>query len=70
MHENAPRPPFAGTAIDVVALAASAGGIQALSQVLGGLPANFPAAVVVVQHVAHGTKAPSPTSWPARRHCR
>jgi two-component system chemotaxis response regulator CheB len=38
-------------AFDVVALAASAGGLTALSQLLGGLPANFPAAVVVVQHL-------------------
>ena len=38
-------------AFDVVALAASAGGLRALSQVLGGLPAGFPAALVVVQHL-------------------
>src|SRR5215468_12129571 len=43
--------PFPGAAFDVVALAASAGGIQALSRVLGSLPGNFPAAVVVVQHL-------------------
>ena len=43
--------PFPGAAFDVVALAASAGGIQALSRVLAGLPAAFPAAVVVVQHL-------------------
>jgi two-component system chemotaxis response regulator CheB len=33
-----------------VAIAASAGGIQATSRVLAGLPVDFPAAVVVVQH--------------------
>jgi len=38
-------------AFEVVALAASAGGLRALSQVLGGLPAGFPAALVVVQHL-------------------
>jgi two-component system chemotaxis response regulator CheB len=38
-------------AFDVVAMAASAGGLNALSQVLGSLPANFPDAVVVVQHL-------------------
>jgi two-component system chemotaxis response regulator CheB len=38
-------------AYDIVALAASAGGLRALSEVLGGLPAGFPAAVVVVQHL-------------------
>jgi two-component system chemotaxis response regulator CheB len=36
---------------DVVALAASAGGLAALSQVLAGLPADFPAAIVIVQHL-------------------
>jgi len=34
-----------------VALAASAGGLNALTHVLGALPAGFPAAVVVVQHL-------------------
>jgi two-component system chemotaxis response regulator CheB len=36
---------------EIVALAASAGGLRALSEVLAGLPANFPAALVVVQHL-------------------
>jgi two-component system chemotaxis response regulator CheB len=40
-------PPY----FDVVALAASAGGLRALTQVLHGLPASFPSAVVVVQHL-------------------
>jgi two-component system chemotaxis response regulator CheB len=44
------EPPGAA-AFDVVALAASAGGLTALSEVLSGLPAAFPAAVVVVQHL-------------------
>ena len=34
----------------LVVLAASAGGLHALSVVLGGLPADFPAALIVVQH--------------------
>jgi two-component system, chemotaxis family, protein-glutamate methylesterase/glutaminase len=38
-------------AYDVVALAASAGGLSALSQLLGELPEDFPAALVVVQHL-------------------
>ena len=42
---------FPGAAFDVVALAASAGGLRALSHVLAGLPASFPAATVVVQHL-------------------
>ncbi len=52
MSRNNICPPFPGTAYDVVALAASLGGLQALSQVLGSLPADFPAAVVVVQHTS------------------
>jgi len=38
-------------AFDVVAVAASAGGLKALSDLLSALPAEFPAAVVVVQHL-------------------
>ena len=36
---------------EIVALAASAGGLKALTEVLAGLPAAFPAALVVVQHL-------------------
>jgi two-component system chemotaxis response regulator CheB len=36
---------------DVVAIAASAGGLSALSRVLGELPTSFPAALVVIQHL-------------------
>src|SRR3954466_12617986 len=36
---------------DVVALAASAGGLNALTHVLEALPVDFPAALVVVQHL-------------------
>ena len=36
---------------DIVAIAASAGGITALGRVLGGLPVGFPVPVVVVQHL-------------------
>ncbi|HEY7288534.1 MAG TPA: chemotaxis protein CheB [Vicinamibacterales bacterium] len=34
----------------VVVIGASAGGIEALSTILGGLPKDFPAPIVVVQH--------------------
>jgi two-component system chemotaxis response regulator CheB len=40
-------PPF-----EVVALAASAGGLNALSDVLAALPSDFRAAIVLVQHLA------------------
>ena len=36
---------------DIVLLAASAGGLAAISTVLGALPADFPVPVVVVQHL-------------------
>jgi two-component system chemotaxis response regulator CheB len=39
-----------GTGFDLVAIAASWGGPSALTRLLAGLPADFPAAVAVVQH--------------------
>lgn len=36
----------------VIAMATSAGGLKALSVILGGLPADFPAAIAIVMHVA------------------
>lgn len=40
-----------GGDFEVVAIASSAGGITALSRVLGALPAQFPVPVLVVQHL-------------------
>lgn len=40
-----------GDPYDIVALAASAGGLNALSTVLGSLQEHFPATIVVVQHL-------------------
>ncbi len=54
MEEKAKRrlpPPLSGSAFDVVALAASAGGLTAISRILSALPADFPAAIVIVQHL-------------------
>ena len=42
---------FPNTAFDVVVVAASAGGVNALGRLLGDLPAQFPAAIVIVQHI-------------------
>jgi two-component system chemotaxis response regulator CheB len=39
-------------AFPVIAMAASVGGLNALSVILGGLPANFPAAIAIVMHLA------------------
>jgi two-component system, chemotaxis family, protein-glutamate methylesterase/glutaminase len=38
-------------AFDVIAIATSAGGLKALSQVLAALPKDFPCAIVIVQHL-------------------
>jgi two-component system chemotaxis response regulator CheB len=53
-NENNHQPQIgehAVAAFEIVALAASAGGLAALSCVLGGLPAAFPVPVTVVQHL-------------------
>lgn len=42
---------FNHAAFDIVALASSAGGLNALSVVLSELPEDFPASVVIVQHL-------------------
>src|SRR5215470_19306351 len=49
--------PYSTRYYDVVALGASAGGLNALSQVLKGLPRTFPSSIVVVQHVSPGHKS-------------
>ncbi len=49
-REVSPTAP-AGTAYDVVAVATSAGGLKALTRVLASLPEDFPAAIVIVQHL-------------------
>jgi two-component system chemotaxis response regulator CheB len=41
-----------GRSFPVIAMAASVGGLKALSVILGGLPANFPAAIAIVMHLA------------------
>ncbi len=51
-QEGNVRPPrFPRANFDVVAIAASAGGLRALRELLSGLPAGFPAAVTIVQHL-------------------
>jgi two-component system chemotaxis response regulator CheB len=51
-----PRSPY--TAFDVVVMAASLGGFAALSQVLSALPADFPAFIMVVQHLSPTSSSP------------
>jgi two-component system, chemotaxis family, protein-glutamate methylesterase/glutaminase len=45
------RIPGLVSGFEIVALAASAGGLNALTDVLAALPRDFPAALVVVQHL-------------------
>ena len=40
--------------IELIGIAASTGGPQALSQVLGELPSNFPCPILLVQHICEG----------------
>jgi two-component system, chemotaxis family, protein-glutamate methylesterase/glutaminase len=54
MSRPAPKPvrsAVASTAFDVVVIGASAGGLNAVEHVLKALPPDFPAAVIVVQHL-------------------
>jgi two-component system response regulator WspF len=55
-------PPASHPAVPVLALGTSTGGPQALSQVLGALPARCAAAVLVVQHIA-AEFTPSLATW-------
>lgn len=48
--------------VEVVAIAASTGGPAALGQVLSRLPADLPAPILVVQHIAEGF-VPGLASW-------
>src|SRR3954447_14110157 len=45
---------------DIVVIGASAGGLQALEQLGAGLPADLPASVFVVWHLAPGVKSVLP----------
>jgi len=52
--ERRPRSPAraARGSYPVIAMAASEGGLKALSVILSGLPADFPAAIAIVMHLA------------------
>lgn len=53
-------PAYAKRRFDVVAIGTSAGGLNALSEVLRNLPRSFPSSIVVVQHLS-----PTHKSWMA-----
>jgi len=50
-RDTAARKPAIKPAFDVVAMAASAGGLNAIGKVLEALPGDFPAPIVIVQHL-------------------
>jgi two-component system chemotaxis response regulator CheB len=47
----------ASRSFPVIAMAASVGGLKALSVILGGLPGDFPAAIAIVMHVSPDHKS-------------
>jgi two-component system, chemotaxis family, protein-glutamate methylesterase/glutaminase len=51
MDEGLPRSLVSEAAYDVVAMAASAGGLAALTRVISGLGEGFPVPILVVQHL-------------------
>lgn len=50
-HEDRILSHFPNVAFNVVVIAASAGGLSAISEILSHLPSDFPAAIIVVQHL-------------------
>jgi len=57
-----PRAPALAPGQRLVAIGASAGGPAALAELLGALPSDFPAAIVIVQHV-DAQFAPEMANW-------
>jgi two-component system, chemotaxis family, protein-glutamate methylesterase/glutaminase len=58
-QSNSPAHPVTPSPLKAVVLVGAAGGLKALSQLLLALPPNFPAAVIVMQHL----DAQADTSW-------
>ena len=57
-HRASKVPALPATAnFPVIAMAASVGGLAALSVILGGLPAKFPAAIAIVMHLSPDHKS-------------
>ena len=45
---------------DVIVIGASAGGVEALQQIVGGLPRDFPAVILVAIHLLPGVRSELP----------
>jgi two-component system chemotaxis response regulator CheB len=54
LRERREQPTRLATRVELVAVGASLGGPRALASLLRGLPASFPAPIVIVQHIAEG----------------
>jgi two-component system chemotaxis response regulator CheB len=54
LRDRRPAAPSTAARVDLVVIGASLGGPRALATLLRGLPAAFPAALAVVQHIADG----------------
>lgn len=65
--ESTPAPAHPSSAEPLLVLGASTGGPQAMSQILSHLPKNFPASVIIVQHV-DSMFAPGLATW-LQEHC-
>ena len=58
--------PFPHRSIELVAIGASAGGVDAIGTVLEALPADFPAAIAIVLHLPPDRKSLLPELFAAR----
>ena len=70
---NKPAPrgiAYADRRYDIVAIGSSAGGLNALTQALRSIPANFPSSIVVVQHLAPRHKSMMPELLARSLHLR
>lgn len=56
-QKPSPAPEAQPALCPVVVIGASTGGPRVVRQILAGLPADFPAAIIVVQHIADGFSA-------------
>ena len=49
---------------DIIVIGGSAGGVDALMRICGGLPADLPASILVVQHISPASRSVLPDVLP------